>query len=92
MVVADYVLEQKLTAEIKTFRDEVERNYGKMELQGSMLVDQKGMPLAERYEVVDLISKNFSSTATIFARNGNDFARIVTTVKKMTVAALMEPI
>ena len=32
--------------------------------------------------MVDRISQRFSSTATIFARDGNDFTRIVTTVKK----------
>ena len=31
---------------------------------------------------MDRISQRFSSTATIFARDGNDFTRIVTTVKK----------
>ena len=81
-VVADYVLEQKLSSEASTFRDEAERAYGQMQLHGAMLVDQNGMPLANRYEIVDRISKQFASTATIFARNGNDFIRIVTTVRK----------
>ncbi|HUN54374.1 MAG TPA: methyl-accepting chemotaxis protein, partial [Smithella sp.] len=75
-------MEQNLSSEISIFREEVERNYGQMELQGAMLVDHNGVPLANRYEVVDWISKHFSSTATIFARSGNDFVRIVTTVKK----------
>jgi methyl-accepting chemotaxis protein len=80
--VADYVLEQKLSSEASTFRDEVERAYGQMQLHDAMLFDQNGMPLANRYEIVDRISKQFGSTATIFARNGNDFIRIATTVKK----------
>ncbi len=82
MMVADSVLEQKLSAEIKTFREEVERNYGQMELQDAMLVDRYKVPLANNYAVVDRMSQNFSSSATIFAREGNDFTRIVTTVKK----------
>ena len=82
MVVTDYVLEKKLSAEMNTFRDEVERNYGLLQLKDNVLVDQVGMPITKRYEVVDRISKQFSSTAAIFARNGNDFTRIVTTVKK----------
>jgi methyl-accepting chemotaxis protein len=80
--VANHILEQRLSVEMKTFLDEVERDYGRMELQGVMLVDEKGKPLAKRYEVVDRVSKRFSSTATIFSRDGNDFTRIVTTVKK----------
>ncbi len=80
--VADHLLEQKLSSEINTFRDEVERNYGVMDLKNGGLVDQVGMPIAKRYEVVDRISKQFSSTATIFAREGDDFTRVVTTVKK----------
>ena len=81
-LVATHVLEQKLSAEMNTFRAEVEREYGRLELRESMLVDQRGEPLAKRYELVDRISQRFSSTATIFARDGVDFTRIVTTVKK----------
>ena len=80
--VADHILEQKLSAEINIFRDEVERSYGVMDLKNGILVDQVGMPIANRYDVVDRISKQFSSTATIFARSGDDFIRVVTTVKK----------
>jgi len=80
--VANHFLEQKLSVEMDNFSDEVERNYGRLELQNSMLIDQKGVPLADRYEVVDRISQRFSSTATIFVRDGSDFTRVVTTVKK----------
>ena len=89
--VANHVMEQKLSAAMENFQYEVERDHGQMELQGAMLIDQSGEPLAKsyestdrisRYELVDRISKRFSSTATIFARDGNDFTRIVTTVKK----------
>ncbi|HNY51367.1 MAG TPA: methyl-accepting chemotaxis protein [Smithella sp.] len=80
--VADHILEQKLSAEMNIFRDEVERSYGVMDLKNGILVDQAGLPIAKRYEVVDRISKQFSSTATIFARSGDDFIRVVTTVKK----------
>jgi methyl-accepting chemotaxis protein len=82
MIVADYILEQKLSSEIKSFRDNVESNYGALRIKDDMLVDQIGTPLKGRYEVVDRISEQFSSTATIFARSGNDFIRVVTTVKK----------
>ena len=91
LAVANHVMEQKLSAAIENFQYEVERDHGQMELQGAMLIDQSGEPLAKsyestdrisRYELVDRISKRFSSTATIFARDGNDFTRIVTTVKK----------
>jgi methyl-accepting chemotaxis protein len=81
-VVANRVLEQKLSVEMESFNDEVKKNYGQMELQGSMLVDYKGEPLTISNDVVDRISQRFSSTATIFVRDGNDFTRIVTTVKK----------
>jgi methyl-accepting chemotaxis protein len=89
--VANHVMEQKLSAAMENFQYEVERDHGQMELQGAMLIDQSGEPLAKRYEsddrtsryaLVDRISKRFSSTATIFVRDGNDFTRIVTTVKK----------
>jgi methyl-accepting chemotaxis protein len=91
MAVANHVLEQKLSAAMENFQYEVERDHGQMELQGAMLIDQSGEPLAKRYEsddrqsryaLVDRISQRFSSTATIFVRDGNDFTRIVTTVKK----------
>ena len=81
-VVANHVLEQKLTAAMENFQYDVEHEYGRMEMQKGMLVDQNSEPLIKRYDVVDKISKRFSSTATIFARDGNDFTRVVTTVKK----------
>ncbi|MBN1470792.1 MAG: Cache 3/Cache 2 fusion domain-containing protein [Syntrophaceae bacterium] len=82
MIVADHVLEQKLSSEIKAFRDQVEREYGILRLKDGMLVDQIGTSIVNRYEVVDKISEQFSSTATIFVRSDNDFKRVVTTVKK----------
>jgi methyl-accepting chemotaxis protein len=89
--VANHVLEQKLSIAMENFQYEMERDHGQMELQGAMLIDQSGEPLAKSYEstdrisryaLVDRISQRFSSTASIFARDGNDFTRIVTTVKK----------
>jgi len=81
-VVANHVLEQKLSVAMESFNDEVKRSYGQMGLQGSVLVDYKGGPLVISNDVVDRISQRFSSTATIFVRDGNDFTRIVTTVRK----------
>ncbi|MCE5211801.1 MAG: methyl-accepting chemotaxis protein [Deltaproteobacteria bacterium] len=78
-VVANYVLEQKLSAEMNNLREEAEKEYGRMELRGAMLVDQKGEPIAHRYEAVDRVGKRFLSTAAIFALDGSDFTRIVTT-------------
>lgn len=76
--VADHILEQKLAGEMNTFRDEVERNYGVLDLKNGTLVDQAGISMANRYDVVDRISKKFSSTATVFVRSGDDFTRVVT--------------
>ena len=81
-VVANHVLEQKLSAAMENFQYDADREYGRMELQRGILVDQNSEPLTSRYNVVDKISQRFSSTATIFAREGNDFIRVVTTVKK----------
>jgi len=89
--VANHILEDKLSAAMESLQYEVEREHGQMELQGAMLIDQNGEPLAKsyestdrvyRYKLVDEISRRFSSFATIFAKDGNDFTRVVTTVKK----------
>jgi methyl-accepting chemotaxis protein len=80
--VADHVLLQKLSEQMDNFREEVQKEYGQLELRDSALVDGRGAPLTQRYEVVDKISKRFHCTATIFVRDGEDFTRIVTTVKK----------
>lgn len=79
MAVANNVLEQKLSIEMETFNDEVTSNYGWNDLGGAMLVDY-----VISSNVVERISKRFSSTATIFVRDndGNDFTRIDTTIKK----------
>jgi hypothetical protein len=85
--VANYVLESKLSAEMNDFNNEVQRAYGQMNLHGAMLFDERGVSLAGRYEVVDRISKSFGSTATIFARDGDDFVRTARPTKVATGAA-----
>ncbi len=80
--VADNVLEQKLSLAMENFDDEVKRLYGQMDVQNGMLVDYNGEPLTITNEVVDRISQRFSSTATIFVREGDDFTRVVTTITK----------
>lgn len=70
-----------LSNSIKMFEEMVKKDYGKLKIVNGKLVDENGEPISGRYEVVDKISEDFGITATIFKREGDDFVRVVTSIK-----------
>ncbi len=78
----EWAFEDKVAAAINTFVDLVSRTYGKLRIEKNKLVDANGIPIDGRFELVDAISKNMNIVATIFKAEGDDFIRVVTSVKK----------
>ena len=46
------------------------------------LLTAAGVPLAQRYDEVDLLARNAGANATLFEKRGDDFVRITTSVQK----------
>jgi methyl-accepting chemotaxis protein len=46
-----------------------------------VLVDKSKNEIAGNYEAVDLLAENMNVVVTVFAKDGNDFTRVLTTIK-----------
>lgn len=77
------LLTEKLHGDIKSVDHYVSTYYGKFLLNASgELVDSNGLPIDNRFEMVDELSKDLNVVSTIFVRQGDDYVRISTNVKK----------
>ena len=79
---ATYTLEMKLNGDINAAKLYVDDHYGAMELAGEKLVDDNGKPIAGNYEMVDNVADDLGVVATVFVREGRDFKRISTNIRK----------
>ncbi len=71
----------KLQGDIHSARMYVKHYYGAIRLVDDHLVDEKGAPIDNRFEMVDAIKKDLGVVATIFIHKGSDFTRITTNVR-----------
>jgi len=71
-----------LTTAMNEFEDSIIKNFGRLDILGGELVDEKQIPIRNRFEVVDYISQKFGVNATIFVTKGGDFECVSTSVKK----------
>ena len=80
--ITDITLGKKLDGDAKSAHFYLEKYFGKLELKGGTLVDKDGNSIDGKNEMVDAILNDLGDTATIFVKEGDDFKRIVTNVKK----------
>jgi methyl-accepting chemotaxis protein len=80
--IADITLGKKLEGDAKVAHYYLEKHYGAVGLKDGQLADKDGNPIAGRYEMVDAIQNDLGDTATLFVREGDDFRRVVTNVRK----------
>ncbi len=70
--------------------------YGQLKLIDADLIGREGVSLKNNYKLVDDISSNFNIAATVFARNGDDYRRISTSIAdnagKRTVDTFLETV
>lgn len=55
--------------------------YGSLSLAGNTLINPQGQSIAGDFEFVDLISKELDDVATIFIKDGDDYTRLVTSIR-----------
>ncbi|WP_312649141.1 methyl-accepting chemotaxis protein [Aminipila sp.] len=74
-------MENQLNGDNNMLRLYVEEQFGTVSLLGEgKLVDQFGKPIDERYEYIDKLAENMNVVATVFAKDGSDYKRILTTI------------
>lgn len=73
-------LSMKLNGDIESFVRAVEAEYGVFSLDEGVLKSSKGVPV-DSFDFIDGIAEDLGITATIFQAEGNDFVRLVTSIK-----------
>ncbi len=76
----EVLIKQKLSGDIQSAKVYMEQYYGSISLKGNELIDQSGKSIKEHYDMVDALQKDLNVTATLFAKEGEDFIRIATNV------------
>jgi len=80
--VLDEMYNDKFSGAIEVFKEYIKNEYGTLRLENGVLVDKEGVPIKDRYDIVDKISRQMNIVATIFQTDGDDFVRVVTSIKK----------
>lgn len=75
-------LSDKLESDITSLKTNVAQHFGKLNLEAGKLVDSVREPIEGRYDIIDRYADRHDVAATIFKRDGNDFKRILTSIKK----------
>jgi methyl-accepting chemotaxis protein len=70
----------KLKNDMSFFVNKLSTEYGQLRLVDGDLVGQEGVSLKNNYKLVDEISSHYDIEAVIFARNGNNYRRISTSI------------
>jgi methyl-accepting chemotaxis protein len=73
-------MEQKLKEHLEAAKAVLYRDCETLTLKGNDLVDKNGKSLYKDFAIVDHISKESDVVATIFAKNGDDYRRISTSL------------
>ncbi len=75
-------LRMKLSGDVRSAQDAMAAAFGRVGMVDGKLLDERGRELSGRFEFVDELSEKLGIVATIFAREGDDYKRITTNIKK----------
>jgi methyl-accepting chemotaxis protein len=71
----------KADGDLRAAKLYIARDFGQLSVQDGKLVDAQGRPIEGRTEMPDAISRDLGLVFSLFARDGNDFVRIATSVR-----------
>ena len=75
------LMREKLSGDVNSAKAYLEKHYGSISLAGNELVDDKSNSVKGNYEMVDELSESLNVSATLFAKEGDDFIRVATSIK-----------
>ena len=78
---ADHTLRMKIEGDISSARARLACEWGGLRLHDGVLVDGRQQPVADRFDLVDTLSRELGVLTTVFAREGGDFTRVSTSVR-----------
>jgi len=78
--IAVLVGESKLKGDMAHFSSMVKNDYGELHLVNGELVDEQGISIACRYDIIDRLSHDLGIAASIFMKENDDYRRISTSV------------
>jgi methyl-accepting chemotaxis protein len=71
----------KLSGDIQSSRDYVKQTFGKFHYAQKTLTDDNNIPIDNKFELVDEITSKLGVAATIFVKDGDDFRRLITSIR-----------
>lgn len=80
--IEEKVLKMKLKGDIESAKQYQEIYHGDLTFDGTNLLDRDGINIKDNYAMVDLILKDLEIVSTIFAKDGDDFMRVTTSIVK----------
>ena len=79
---ADYTLQMKLAGDYESLTTYSQLEFGTLKFEDNQLFDENGSPIGERTDALDKFAKDHNVAATIFQRDGDDFTRVITSIRK----------
>ncbi len=76
------LINQKLDSDINAANHYIKNYFGTINYQNNQLLDEQGQKIGENHDFVDFLQDETGDVATIFIKDGNDFKRITTNIKK----------
>lgn len=81
-VIIQEQLNNKLTGANNMLQIYLTEQFGTLSLSSDgKLLDENGDPINERYDYIDELSENLDVIATVFAKEGTDYIRVLTTIQ-----------
>ncbi|PAU92601.1 hypothetical protein CK503_15875, partial [Aliifodinibius salipaludis] len=78
----DHTLNMKMDGDINALEVFSDYHFGGVELSNGELVDADQSAIAGRSDIIDEFANEHGVAATIFQRDGNDFTRVITSIRK----------
>jgi methyl-accepting chemotaxis protein len=75
-------MKERLKGDLNAAARYLQDDFGPLTLKEGKLLDKDGVALDGRFEMVDAVQKDIGCDCTVFARNGQDFVRVITSIKK----------
>ncbi len=79
--IARSTLMTKLDGDINAARVYLDQHFGEVRLEAGQLVDENRRPIGRSHAMVDQLSEDLGTVATIFQIDNNDFRRISTSIR-----------
>ncbi len=82
-LLVDTVVNDQLQSDNKMLVSYLKEEFGTLTLGGDgILLDENGEDIQGRYDYIDTFADNLGMVATVFAKNGTNYTRILTTIKE----------